>query len=154
MYLQYSCPLIYHLWPNVWKESYTISVSISVDVPLWLPYSKDKFISCVVPGPSQWFFHSSEEIVIAWTHIEWVRWCSRISHCQQHKKSLSTAVVWILVLSRRMMGFCTTKCCFLLSAGRMWCCKNMQYYSVFLSLRRLIYKLSSEVGCGEVTNPN
>ena len=28
-----------------------------------------------------------------------------------------------------------------------------QYYSVFLLLRRLITKLSSEVGCGEVTNP-
>ena len=27
------------------------------------------------------------------------------------------------------------------------------YYSVFLMLRRAIAKLSSEVGCGEVTNP-
>ena len=36
--------------------------------------STDKFISYVVPGPSQWFFHFDEEIVIAWTHIGWVRW--------------------------------------------------------------------------------
>ena len=27
------------------------------------------------------------------------------------------------------------------------------HYSVFLFLRRVIYKLLSEVGCGEVTNP-
>ena len=50
--------------PNVWKASYTISASIFVDVPYWPPYSTDKFISCVVPGPSQWLFHFSEEIVI------------------------------------------------------------------------------------------
>ena len=31
-------------------------------------------VSCVVPGPSQWFFHFGEEIVIARTHIGWVRW--------------------------------------------------------------------------------
>ena len=67
-------PLIYHLLPNVWKASYTISTSIFVDVPYWPPYSTDKFISYVVPGPSQWFFHFGEEIVIVWTHIEWVRW--------------------------------------------------------------------------------
>ena len=30
-------------------------------------YSTDKFISCVVPGPSQWFFNFGEEIIIAWT---------------------------------------------------------------------------------------
>ena len=40
----------------------------------WPPYSTDKFISCVVPGPSQWFFHFGEEIIITWTHIGWVRW--------------------------------------------------------------------------------
>ena len=34
----------------------------------------DNFISCVVPGPSKWFFHFGEEIVIVWTHIGWVRW--------------------------------------------------------------------------------
>ena len=28
-----------------------------------------------------------------------------------------------------------------------------RYYSVFLVLRRAITKLSSEVGCGDVTNP-
>ena len=72
--LQYSRPLIYHLLTNVWKASYTIRASIFVDVPYWPPYSTDKFISCVVPGPSQWFFHFGEEIVIAWTHIGWVRW--------------------------------------------------------------------------------
>ena len=74
MYLQCSHPLIYHLLPNVWKASYTISASIFVDVPYWQSYSTDKFISCVVPGPSQWFFHFGEEIVIAWTHVGWVRW--------------------------------------------------------------------------------
>ena len=29
----------------------------------------------------------------------------------------------------------------------------LNHYSVFLVLRRATYKLSSEVGCGEVTNP-
>ena len=48
-------PLIYHLLSNVWKASYTISASIFVDVPYWPPYSTEKFISCVVPGLSQWW---------------------------------------------------------------------------------------------------
>ena len=115
MYLQYNRPLIYHLLPNIWKASYTIGASIFVDIPYWPPYSMVNFISCVVPGPSQWFFHYGEEIVIAWTHIGWVRWCSRISHCQRHKRSV-TAEVWLVALSWRIMGFCTTKCShFLLS---------------------------------------
>ena len=69
--------LTYHLLPNVWKASYTISAPIFVDVPYLLPYSTDKFISCVVPGPLQRFFHIGEEIVIARTHIGWVRWMFR-----------------------------------------------------------------------------
>ena len=47
--------------------SYTINTSIFVDVPYWPLYSTDESISCVVPGPSQWFFHFGEEIVIVWT---------------------------------------------------------------------------------------
>ena len=74
MYFQYISPLIYHLLPNVWKASYTISASIFVDVQNWPPYNTDKFISCVVPGPWPQFFHFGEEIVIACTHIGWVRW--------------------------------------------------------------------------------
>ena len=57
---------IYHILPNVWKASYTISASIFVDV-YWPSYITDKFISCVVLGPSQWFFHFGEEIIITWT---------------------------------------------------------------------------------------
>ena len=68
MYLQYSCPLIYHLLPNVWKASYTIRASIFVDILYRPSYSMDKFIYCVVPGSSHWFFQFGEEIVIAWTH--------------------------------------------------------------------------------------
>ena len=67
MYLSYSRPLIYHLLPNVWKLSYNISTSIFLDVPYRPPYSTDKFIYCVVPGPSQWFFCFGKVIVIAWT---------------------------------------------------------------------------------------
>ena len=69
-YLQYSCPspLVYSLLPNVWTAVYTISTSIFADVPYWLPYSTDKFFSCVVPCPSHWFFYFGEEILIAWTH--------------------------------------------------------------------------------------
>ena len=48
--------LIYHLLPNVWKASYTISASIFVDVPYWPPYSTNKLISCVVQSVSQWYF--------------------------------------------------------------------------------------------------
>ena len=40
-------PLICHLLPNVWKALNTISMSIFVDVPYWLPCSTEKFISCV-----------------------------------------------------------------------------------------------------------
>ena len=57
-----------------WKVLYTMNASIFVDVLYWPPYRMDKFISCVVPSPSQWFFHFGKEIVIAWTHIMWVRW--------------------------------------------------------------------------------
>ena len=74
MYLQYSRPLIYHIFLNVWNTSYTISASIFVDVPCWPSYSTDKLISCIVPGSSQWFFHFAEELVISWTHIGWVLW--------------------------------------------------------------------------------
>ena len=61
--------LIFRLLSNVWKASYTISASIFVDVPYWPSFSTYKFISCVVPDLSQWFFHFGEEIVITWTHI-------------------------------------------------------------------------------------
>ena len=37
----------------------------------------NKFISCVVPGPLQWFFHFGEEITIKWTQIGWVEWMLR-----------------------------------------------------------------------------
>ena len=53
---------------------YTTNASIFVYVPYWPPYSTYKFISCVVPGPSQWFFHLGKEMLIACTHIGWVRW--------------------------------------------------------------------------------
>ena len=66
MCLQYSRPTIYYLFPKVWKASYIIRESIFVDVPYWPSYSTDKLIS-YVSGPSQWFFHFGEEIVIAWT---------------------------------------------------------------------------------------
>ena len=62
MYLQYLSP-----FAKFWKASYTVSASIFVDVPYCRPHSPDKFIACVKPGPSQWFFHFDEEIVIAWT---------------------------------------------------------------------------------------
>ena len=51
----------------MWKASYTISESIFVIFPYWPPYNTGKFISSVAPGPSQWFLHFGEEIVIAWT---------------------------------------------------------------------------------------
>ena len=103
-------PLIYHLFPKVSKASYTIGASIFVDVQYLLPYSKDKLISCIVPGPSQWFFHFGEELIISWTQIGWVRRMLYISHCQRRKTSVTAAAVWFLALSWRMMGFCTTKC--------------------------------------------
>ena len=89
MYLQYRRLLIYHLLPNVWKASYTISASIFVDVPYWLHYNTNKFISCLVPGPSQWFFHLGEEIIITWTQektlggteLHHSSWQCKESHC-------------------------------------------------------------------------
>ena len=44
--------------------------SIFVDVQYWSPYSTDKFISCVLSGSSQWFFHICKEIVIECTWEE------------------------------------------------------------------------------------
>ena len=79
-------PLIYHLLPNLWKALYTINASIFVDVSYWLPYSTDKFISCVVLGSSQWFFHFGKEIVIPWTHIGWVLSMFQNLHCQWRKR--------------------------------------------------------------------
>ena len=101
--------LIYHLLPKVLK-SYTISASTFLDVPYWQSYSTNKFISYVVPGLSQWFFHFGKEILIAWTRIRWVQWMFQISHCQQRKSSVTVAMVWRLALSWKMIGFCTTKC--------------------------------------------
>ena len=42
---------------------------------------------------------------------------------------------------------------FNLGARKGWRFILSNRYSVFPFLRRVIYKLSSEVGCGEVTNP-
>ena len=69
VYLQYSRLLIYHVLPNVWKASYTINTSIFVEVPYWPPIAliSSSLVSYRVP-------RSGEEIVIAWTHIGWVRW--------------------------------------------------------------------------------
>ena len=47
--------------------------SIFFGVPYWLPYSTDKFISCVCTGPLQWFFHFVEEIVITWNQEKTTR---------------------------------------------------------------------------------
>ena len=60
----FTFPLIYQLFPDVWKASYTISASNFIHILYWPPYSTDNFISCVVPGTSQWFFHFGEEIAI------------------------------------------------------------------------------------------
>ena len=110
MYLQFSRPLIYHLLSNVCKASYTISASIFVYVPYRPPYSTDKFISCIVLGPSQWFFQFwRRDLNIRLISGEYGG-CSRMSHFQRRKRSLTAAAVWLLVLSWRMMGFCTTNC--------------------------------------------
>ena len=90
MYLQYSCPSLYL------SSFATISMSIFADVPP----------SCIVPGPSQWFFHFDKEIVISWTHIKWIHW---MFHYQRRKRSVRAAAMWLLALSWRMMRFCTTK---------------------------------------------
>jgi hypothetical protein len=58
----------------LWKASYTISVSTSINVQQWLPYSMNNLLSCVVMCPSQWFFYLGEEIISTWTHIRWVGW--------------------------------------------------------------------------------
>ena len=85
-------PPYLHLLPNVWKALYTISVSIFVKVPCWPPYDMDKFISYAVTGPSHWFFYFGEEIIIAWTHIEWVL-CVSESPIASGTRSETAAVV-------------------------------------------------------------
>ena len=62
MYLQYSRPP-YHLL-SLFGRRRTPSARPSL---LFRMDRTHKFISCVVPGPPQWFFHSGKEIVIAWT---------------------------------------------------------------------------------------
>ena len=90
MYLQYSHPLIYHLLPNVWKALYTISVSIFVDVPYCLLYSTDKFITCVVLDPSQWFFHFVKEIIITWTKAFY----SYKPCCDKKSNTVGSLILW------------------------------------------------------------
>ena len=109
MYLQYSRPLIYYLLQNLWKTSYTSCASIFADVLYWSPYSTDKFISYVVPGPSHWFFHFGEEILITWTQIGWVHWMIHNlllpAALEAHESSgVTPCMLW------RMMEFCTTNC--------------------------------------------
>ena len=74
MYFQYSRPTLFINFPNVWKAPYTISASIFVGVPYLPPYNVKKIISTVVSDTSWWLFHFGQEIIIAWTHIGWVRW--------------------------------------------------------------------------------
>ena len=74
MYLQYSRPRYLSSLSKCLEGVVHISTSIFVGVPYLPLYSTDKFISCVVPRPSQWFFHLGEEIVIAKIDIGWVRW--------------------------------------------------------------------------------
>ena len=52
-------PLIYRLFLNVWKASYTVSTSLFVDVPYWPPPIISRISSSLVlvPGPSQWFLN-------------------------------------------------------------------------------------------------
>ncbi|KAJ4439831.1 hypothetical protein ANN_07959 [Periplaneta americana] len=47
----------------------------------------DKFISDIVPGPSQWFFHFGEEIIIAWTHIRCRHYFCERCALDHYKKS-------------------------------------------------------------------
>ena len=87
MYIQCSRPPYLSLFA---KYLEAISASIFVDVPYWPHYSTNKFISCVGPSPSQWFFHFGEEIVIAWTttlggtESHHSSWQCQESHCCCH----------------------------------------------------------------------
>ena len=111
-------PHVYHLLPNLWKASYTISASTSVDLQQWQPNSTNNRLSCVLMYPSQWFFHFGEKIIITWTHIQWVwrllpvspitsgegdpwqRWQYEPLHCHEGwRDSLPTSAVtfsWVL----------------------------------------------------------
>ena len=97
--------LTYHLFPKVWKASYTFSAFIFVQVPHWPPYSTNKFMTCVYR-----VFHFGQEIVIAWAHIGWVRWMFQNLLSSRAKRSVTAAAAWLLALSWRIMRFCTTKC--------------------------------------------
>ena len=110
--------LLFITYAKYLEELYTISASIFVNVPYRSPYSTDRFISCVVTGPSQWFFHFGEEI--AWNHIGWVRWIF-----QRHKRSVTTAVRRdSLHCHEEWWGFRTIKCCrFLLIPAWRWFCR-------------------------------
>ena len=88
--------LIYHLLPNVWKTSYSIRASILVHVLYWPSYSKDKFISCVVPRPSQWFFHFGKEIVIPWANIWRLRWMFQNLPLPAAHEAVTAAMVLLL----------------------------------------------------------
>ena len=75
MYLQYSHPSHLSPFAKCLEGVVHHQCVLFVDVSYWPCYRTDKFIlSCTVLGPSQWFFHVGEVIVIAWTHIGWVRW--------------------------------------------------------------------------------
>jgi hypothetical protein len=46
-------PHVYHLLPNLWKASYSISASTSSDVQQWPPYSTGNLLSYARTCPSQ-----------------------------------------------------------------------------------------------------
>ena len=122
---QHSRPPYLSLLPSVWKESFTISASIFVIVPYWPPYSTDKFISCFVPGPSQWFFHFGEEIVTVWTHIGWIRWMFQnlpLPAAQVVRDSSSSVTLCIVMKNDGVLYHQVSP--FLLSAGRRWCWRS------------------------------
>ena len=105
MYLQIVASLIYYLF-QMFVRRRTSSVRPSL---LIFGIETNKFISCVVPGPSQWFFYFDEETVIARTHIGLVRWKFQnlpLPAAQEVRDS--SGVTPCIVM--KTDGFCTTKC--------------------------------------------
>ena len=101
-----------------------------VGVPYWPSYGTDKFISCVVPGSSQWFFHFGEEIAIAWTHIGWVRWMFQnfpLPAAQEVRDNSNGVTHCIFMKNDGVLLHQVSS--FLMSAGRRWCCRNVQCYT-------------------------
>ena len=99
--------LVYHLLPNIWKASYTIIASIFLMFRIDHPIAMISSSNVLYRVPLSGSFTLAKKLQSHGLMSDENGGCSRISHFQRRKRSVTAAAVWLLALSWRMMGFCT-----------------------------------------------